>query len=40
MRFSASPDGESAGVFVSTITQALNFQPLVTPGDLLTHLVV
>ena len=40
MRFSPSPDEGSAGVFVPMVTQALNPQPLVTPGDLLTHLVV
>jgi hypothetical protein len=40
MRFSPSPDEDSAGIFVPTVTQALNPQPLVMPGDLLTHLVV
>jgi hypothetical protein len=40
MRFSPSPDKDSAGVFMPAVAQALNPQPLVTPGDLLSHLVV
>jgi hypothetical protein len=40
MRFSPSHDEGSARVFVPTVIQALNPQPLVTPGDLLIHLVM
>jgi hypothetical protein len=40
MRFSPSHDEGSAMVFVPTVSQALNPQPLVTPDDRLTHLVM
>jgi hypothetical protein len=40
MRFSPSHDEGSARVFAPTVRQALDPQPLVTPDDLLTHLVM
>jgi hypothetical protein len=40
MRNSPSHDEGSARVFVPTVSQALDPQPLGTPGDLLTHRVM